>query len=157
MDGTFKTVPTIFRQMYTIHAPVGGENNSRILPLVYALMTRKSEELYRGLFESIIKFAEENCVQLKPLNIITDFEITAINMSRCKFSDANNRGCFFHFNKNGWRQIQNCGLATRYGNDEHFSIMLRHLFALAFLPAHEIPAAFDNLKPEIPSEAKDVM
>ncbi|POG75212.1 hypothetical protein GLOIN_2v1770416, partial [Rhizophagus irregularis DAOM 181602=DAOM 197198] len=43
MDGTFKTVPTIFHQMYTIHAPVGAEDNSRILPLVYALMTRKSE------------------------------------------------------------------------------------------------------------------
>ncbi|GET00572.1 uncharacterized protein LOC112591534 [Rhizophagus clarus] len=39
MDGTFKTVLTIFCQLYTIHAPVGSAN-SRILPLVYALMTR---------------------------------------------------------------------------------------------------------------------
>src|SRR3954453_2198645 len=26
MNGTFKTVPTVFRQLYTIHAPVGDEN-----------------------------------------------------------------------------------------------------------------------------------
>ncbi|CAG8838419.1 587_t:CDS:2, partial [Cetraspora pellucida] len=46
MDGTFKTVLYIFCQLYTIHAPVGSESNSRILPLVYALMTHKSEEMY---------------------------------------------------------------------------------------------------------------
>jgi len=40
MDGTFKTVPNIFFQLYTIHAQVGGDNY-RILPLVYALMTSK--------------------------------------------------------------------------------------------------------------------
>ncbi|CAG8855267.1 31189_t:CDS:2, partial [Gigaspora margarita] len=44
MDGTFKTVPTIFHQLYTIHAPIGTADNSRVLPLVYALMTNKSEE-----------------------------------------------------------------------------------------------------------------
>ncbi|CAG8760200.1 11347_t:CDS:1, partial [Dentiscutata heterogama] len=46
MDRTFKTVPSIFCQLYTIHAQVGPEANSRIFPLVYALMTGKSEELY---------------------------------------------------------------------------------------------------------------
>ena len=35
MDGTFKTVPTIFCQLYSIHASVGTVDNSRILPLVY--------------------------------------------------------------------------------------------------------------------------
>jgi hypothetical protein len=47
MDRTFGTVPTVFYQLYSIHAPVGSEENSRILPLVYALMTQKSEEMYR--------------------------------------------------------------------------------------------------------------
>lgn len=40
MDGTFKTVPNIFLLMYTIHVQVGGKN-SKILPLVYVLMTCK--------------------------------------------------------------------------------------------------------------------
>ena len=66
MDGTFKTVPTIFYQLYSIHAPVGSENNSRILPLVYVLMTGKSEELYQLLFQDLIEFAEENNIQLRP-------------------------------------------------------------------------------------------
>ncbi|CAB4493336.1 unnamed protein product [Rhizophagus irregularis] len=125
MDGTFKTVPTIFHQMYTIHAPVGAEDNSRILPLVYVLMTRKSEVLYRWLFENLIEFAEDNDIELKPQSIITDFELAAINVSRSKFPDTNNKGCFFHLCQNGWRQIQRCGLAIQYRNDEHFSIMHR--------------------------------
>jgi hypothetical protein len=41
MDGTFKTVPTLFLQMYTIHALVGGEDNACVFPMVYALMTSK--------------------------------------------------------------------------------------------------------------------
>ena len=34
MDGTFKTVPILFRQLYSIHAPAGGNGNFRIFPLV---------------------------------------------------------------------------------------------------------------------------
>ena len=47
MDGTFKTVPTLFRQLYNIHAPTGGNVNFRVVPLVYALMSTKTEELYQ--------------------------------------------------------------------------------------------------------------
>lgn len=43
MGGTFKTVPTLFRQFYTIHSMVRTEENLKILPRVYALMTSKSE------------------------------------------------------------------------------------------------------------------
>ncbi|CAG8726790.1 553_t:CDS:2, partial [Cetraspora pellucida] len=39
MDGTFQTVPTIFYQLYTVHASVGLQDNSKIFPLVYTLMT----------------------------------------------------------------------------------------------------------------------
>jgi hypothetical protein len=156
MDGTFKTVPTVFRQLYTIHAPVGGEN-SRILPLVFSLVTSKSKEIYKSLFEELIDFAAENDLILQPSIILTDFELASINASRHVFPNAENKGCFFHLGQSGWRKIQSCGLATRYGNDEEFSLMLRHLFALAFLPPQEIPEAFDILKLEMPPEANEVV
>lgn len=37
MDGTFKTVPTVFKQLYTINAPINEGQNSRMFPLLYAL------------------------------------------------------------------------------------------------------------------------
>ena len=45
MDETLKTVPTLLRQLYSVHAPAWGNGNFLIVPLVDALMTKKSEEL----------------------------------------------------------------------------------------------------------------
>lgn len=116
MDGTFRTVPTIFCQLYTIHAPVGS-TNSRILPLIYALITSKTEQIYRCLFEEIVDFAAEHNIILQPSTILTDFEQASIYASHYVFSNARNKGCFFHLGQSGWRKIQSCGLAIRYGND----------------------------------------
>ncbi|CAB4416827.1 unnamed protein product [Rhizophagus irregularis] len=157
MDGTFKTVPRIFYQLYTIHGPVGAEENSRILPLVYVLMSGKSKELYQVLFQNLIEFAEENNISLTPSKILTDFEIAAINASNEEFPGVINKGCLFHLGQSGWRKIQECGLAVQYGSDEHLSLMLRHLFALAFVPSSEIPIAFDTLKSSIPPEANEIV
>jgi hypothetical protein len=120
-------------------------------------MTKKSEEFYRLLFSELSAFAEQIDIQLMPSRIITDFELAPINASRCEFSSAINKGCYFHFCQSGWRKIQQHGLVVQYGNDIHFSLMIRHLFALAFLPASDIPSAFDVLKVSMPSEANDVV
>ncbi|CAG8540062.1 726_t:CDS:2 [Gigaspora rosea] len=53
------------------------------------------------------------------------------------------------------RKIQESKLSTCYGLDKNFSIKLRQLFALAFLPSREIPAAFKELKKNISTDAKD--
>jgi len=52
MDGTFKTDPTLFRQLYTIHERVGRNENSQIMPLVYALMSRKQKNAIGICFKS---------------------------------------------------------------------------------------------------------
>ncbi|CAG8712249.1 457_t:CDS:2, partial [Dentiscutata heterogama] len=91
IDGIFKTVLTIFRQLYTFYAPVGTGDNSRVLSLVYVLMTKKLEFLYRALFQDLIEFAEENNILLSPTAILTDFELAKINASRIEFLNVNNK------------------------------------------------------------------
>ncbi|KAL0860065.1 hypothetical protein ABMA27_010380 [Loxostege sticticalis] len=144
LDGTFKTCPDIFTQLYSIHALVGlDEGSKKIVPVVYCLLTDKAEESYM--------------YDLKPQHIITDFEISMINVIRIKFPDANHSGCFFHLAQNVWRHIQKSGLASRYGNDSTFALKLRHIVALAYLPADEIPDAFIRLKAEVlPNEADPI-
>jgi len=66
MNGTFKTVTTIFRQLYTIHGSVGRNDNTRTMPLIYALMSSKTEQCYRRLFQDIIDFSEEDDIDLQP-------------------------------------------------------------------------------------------
>jgi len=53
----------------TIHTPVDGKN-SRILPLVYSLITNKSEGIYKNLVEELIEFAAENDITLQPSTIL---------------------------------------------------------------------------------------
>jgi len=151
MDGTFKTVPNIFLQMYTIHAPVGGIN-SRILPLVYVLMSSKNQKCYEHLFQDLIEIGNNYGYELNPACIITDFEKAAINAIHNIFPECVQKGCFFHLAQNVWRKIQSCGLATAYGTDEHFSLQLRYIPALAFLQPNEIITAFNEIKQYIPIE-----
>jgi hypothetical protein len=157
MDGTFKTVPTLFRQLYTIHGRIGGIENSRIMPLVYALMSRKTRECYERLFQDLIDFSNEQDIHLQPQFILTDFEQAAINAANTKFQSAQNKGCLFHLAQSVYRKIQSCGLAIRYGTDENFSLLIRQIPALAFLIPTDIPAAFDQLKVNIPIEASGVV
>ncbi|KAL4119402.1 hypothetical protein QTP88_012211 [Uroleucon formosanum] len=117
MDGTFKTVPNIFLQLYTIHAPVGTKINNKILPLVYALMASKSEQCYEQLFEGLISICDDYGYELLPKCIINDFEKAAINAVSNIFPEFEQTGCFSHLGQNIWRKIQSSGLATHYGND----------------------------------------
>ena len=106
MDGTFRTVPVIFQQMYTIHAPVGGEDNAHVLPMVYALMTHRTEESYARLFQELIDMGEEVNQDLEPPIIITDFEQASINAAQNEFPESINKGCFFQLCQNIWRKFR---------------------------------------------------
>jgi hypothetical protein len=48
-DGTFKCVPRGFVQLFTIHA----ESNGVLFPLIYVLMTSKSQQLYTAVSKVI--------------------------------------------------------------------------------------------------------
>ena len=47
MDGTFSTVPIEFKQLYSIHATVGSDLSKKTLPLVYILLSKKSQQIYK--------------------------------------------------------------------------------------------------------------
>ncbi|CAF4412360.1 unnamed protein product, partial [Rotaria sp. Silwood2] len=132
MDGTFKTVPTLFRQLHSIHAPAARNVNFRIVPLVYALMTMKSKELYEKLFQELNEMAEEHELELKPDFILTDFEQGSINAVKSEFPSAQSKGCHFYLGQSVYRQIQDAGLTKKYGTDQNFSLLIRHISALAF-------------------------
>ena len=48
-------------------------------------------------------------------------------------------------------------MATEYGNNQDFSIKLRHITALAFLPSEEIPEAFNQVKLILPENTAGVV
>ena len=104
-------------QLYTIHCPSGSYNN-RIITLAYALMSSRTEEMYRELFRELNDLATNLNIVLNPNIIMTDFEIAAI---RAEFQDLQNKVCNFHLCKSVWRHVQNLGLAVLYGTVNNFS------------------------------------
>lgn len=76
-DGTFKACPQIFKQMYVIHGSIKRGTDENFVPLVFALMNGKNEELYNQVFFLLNEFCLENNInitQTNDLEIITDFE-----------------------------------------------------------------------------------
>jgi hypothetical protein len=94
------------------------------MPLVYALMSSKSEEVYRALFQKLIDFGDECNIDLQPQFIITDFEMAAINAIRAEFQGVQNKGCRFHLSQNIYHKVQEFGLAAQYRSDENFSLLI---------------------------------
>lgn len=79
---------------------------------------------------------------------MTDFERAALNAFKDTFPSASNRGCFFHFSQCIWRKIQeNPEIRMKYENlqDPDFSLHVRELAALAFVPVSDVISSFEML------------
>ena len=88
MDGTFKTAPQPFTQVYNIHGLVNG----RTITCVYALLKNKTQDTYNKLFEKLASFN----TYLNPSSIMIDFELAVLNSLQNVFPESELRVCFFH-------------------------------------------------------------
>ena len=76
-----------------------------------------------------------------PTDILFDFEQAAMNSARNVFVGVHETGCFFHLSQNIWKKNQQNGLAVLYETDDEFSISMRMIPALAFVPDADVPQA----------------
>lgn len=74
LDGTFKTCPLLFHQLFTIH----GVKEKKSIPLVFALLSHKTQSIYEHLFKEIVGLQDG----LNPKYIMSDFEMA------CNFEDT---------------------------------------------------------------------
>jgi len=148
LDGTFKTSPALFVQLYTVHALV----NRRTIPCVYALLQNKTQATYLELFEKLTTLN----ANLKPASIMVDFEMAVITTLERVFPDSEIKGCFFHLSQNIYRKIQESGLQQRYQEDSDFALKLRMIPALAFVPTVDVVEAFEELSEILPPECRPI-
>ncbi len=152
LDGTFKTCPRLFHQLYTIHFMFHGN----VFPGVYVFMTGKTQEMYTSMLERLVSSAEAKGITLNPTFIILDFELASINALQRTFPDERLSGCLFHLGQNIYRNIQKNGLVDAYKTIDNVSLSLRKLSALACLPSEEIYDAFIAISENIPNEVEAV-
>ena len=148
-DGTFKTVPLLFHQLYSLCVRIDGA----IIPAVYALLPNRTQAMY----EALLQVLKDNNADLNPATIMTDFEEGAINAFRSKLPGIECTGCFFHLCQNIFRRIQEDGLQVRYSQDPQFALVLRMLPALAFAPVGDVIDYFEALEEIFPEEAEEVV
>lgn len=148
-DGTFKTVPSMFFQMYTFHGIVNGYT----FPLVYCISTRKTESFYRRLLIHLQTHANELRLSLTPQIIMSDFELSFINAARAIFPNAEMKGCLFHFTQSVWRQAVLRGLKSQYlEENSQVRVIIQKLLGLPFIPVADVLEVFDNIVNEIPDD-----
>ncbi|KAM7308638.1 hypothetical protein ISCGN_012272 [Ixodes scapularis] len=156
-DGTFKTVPRQFYQLYTFHGVKEFQGRNISFPFAYSLLSSKTEDAYLHLFNALLLTCQRHGFVLSPGFIITDFEIAAINALRQLFQSSVLHGCFFHLSQNVYRQVQKTGLQAQYANDAAFSSLVRQLCALSFLPPHRIRQGYAEIKPHFPPQADKLL
>ncbi len=97
LDGTFRTAPLIFQQIYVILC----ERLGAVHPIIYALLPNKTSETYERLF----RLVKDLCPNANPQSLSCDFELAAFQKMLTEFPDSQIFGCFFHLTKNLKKQI----------------------------------------------------
>jgi len=70
VDGTFKSCPKHFYQLFTIHDP----KNNVYLPLVFFLLTDKCNTTYKCAFQHVIRHSMSIDLTYSPTEVVIDFE-----------------------------------------------------------------------------------
>lgn len=138
-DGTFKTVPEQFFQLYTVH----GVSFGKITPCIFCLMPNKREGTYVRMLQEI-----KNLLPTLPQvqSVMIDFEIAARNAFHAVFPDCEVKGCFFHLSQCLYRKVQSLGYASDYQDEQEFSLAVREIAALAFIPLEDVTEVFEKME-----------
>ena len=105
IDGTFKVCPSPFTQCLIIM--VFDRATYLYIPVMYILMTCKTEEGYWYAFSSVIACSDW---RINVRNFHADFEKALINAAKKQFSEADFIGCLFH-----WKQAIQRYLISKLG------------------------------------------
>ena len=134
MDGTFRSAPRPYTQVFTIYTDYMG----RVIVLAVALQTGKQQQQYDEVFAILIRDMTRVNVNIHIGEVVSDFELAVFNAVRLAFPIAQISGCYFHFTQNLWRHRQELVLAAAFNQDVSVKRCLTHVYALCFVPLNNV-------------------
>ncbi|XP_003739324.1 uncharacterized protein LOC100899062 [Galendromus occidentalis] len=146
MDGTFRVVPKLFLQLYSLHAFYRGE----IIPMAFFLLPNKQMETYGRMFSLLKNYAHTIGVTFNPPGFQLDFEVATFKSIEESFPLATVRGCSLHFAQCLWRKVQDLAL-KHYYKDPNVKRLMRSVGALALVPLSHVDDAWLDIEAEAPS------
>ncbi len=136
IDATFSCVPVPFYQCLIMM--VFDSSTSHYVPVIYALMTHKCQELYWQVFNQVFFLTKW---KMRVCTFTSDFEQAMMNMLELLFGKNAGRGkhirCFFHLKQAWWKYLvenRNLGKSSILGT----LMAVGGLDLLCILPHHEI-------------------
>lgn len=156
VDGTFKSCPNFYTQLFTIH----GLKNEIYVPLVFFLLPDKSASTYRRALQHIVSKCASLSIQCSPLEVFIDFESAIHTAVEEVFPGSRIRGCRFHLGQSWWRKIQELGLTRVYRAQPNTpeSYFLKNFFGLPFLKPEDVLDCFtDDFMPIFPAEDEKIL
>lgn len=139
-DGTFKSCPKHFYQLYTISV----YKQNIYVPVIFFLLPGKSKQIYIDMFQMFVKIYQEvNDATLDSKILHLDFEKQAHEAAKEVIPNVTLKGCLFHLKQSWWRKIQELGLANDYRDQESaIGKFLKSTFGLPFLDYVDIFESF---------------
>ena len=106
IDGTFKVAPKEWLQLINIFGYI--KNRNIYIPLTFALLSSKIEQLYDEVFSQLIRNikAVNKDFVYNNLSIMSDFELSLRKSIKKNFTGCTLQGCYFHFCKSIWKKIK---------------------------------------------------
>lgn len=147
-DGTFKVVPSPFKQLYTVHGDIGSDDDrTRVIPCIYALLPNKQQQTYERLFNCI----KQNIHNFQPVLMKIDFETAAINALKTVYPTVTVSGCYFHYAQALYKRADELEITTTRDGFRHVAKCV----ALAHLPPLKIHEGWLVVKAAAP-EGKNI-
>ena len=138
-DGTFKSCPKFFFQLYTLHA----FQNGRYTPCMFCLLPDKKKTTYEKMLEMLLETTRELQIELCPEEMFVDLEVSVHAALSSTWPSCKIRLCHFHLSQAWFRKIQELGLTAEYkNNDSEIGQWLKLFFAIPLLPTEDIEECF---------------
>ena len=140
VDGTFKTSPAPYAQVFSVH----GEFMERVIGLSMALLTGKTQQHYELTFAILCQeMTRVTGNQITNIQlVVADFEAAIHNAVRVCIPNVRIGGCYFHFVQSLWRNTQDMGLTIPYRTNDDVKKCIRKCFSMGFLPLNIVVNAF---------------
>ncbi|XP_022164638.1 uncharacterized protein LOC111029781 [Myzus persicae] len=144
VDGTFKSCPKQFYQLFSIFIKV---QNSYV-PVVFSLLPNKTTDTYILALHKVAKY-------LTVGTVFVDFETAIHSAITSQLQQVTVRGCRFHLCQSWWRKIQQFGLSNEFkDNASEIEQLLKLFFGLPLLSPEDVEDCFYNdlmaIKPYCP-------
>ena len=140
-DGTYYTVPKLFKQNFIVMF----EAHSHYFPALMSLLTGHTEEHYLAVFRLLLRMAPdfEGCIGMG------DFEKASRKAGEAILGHIPGlcfKGCFFHYCNCIVKHLRSCKLMKKYMKNVAFYQWARKVMAIPLLPPNLIIPTWNDLR-----------